>query len=144
MIDKKYCEKCRFWKLLCSQRVSGYACHYSLSGKSPGRVKTGQTEVCNVREPRTSPIRWRIGEKSIVQKENTPKAPRNKAKHTGGRPLSFDKNKAIELINQGLNDDQISSVLGINRGTFKAWRNRSGIKGNRKTTWKPRKRCIKE
>lgn len=57
---------------------------------------------------------------------------REKKECHGGKPLSFDADRARALYSDGLNDLEVSDITGVNQHTLKSWRLRTGIKVTRK------------
>ena len=99
----------------------------------------GKDDVCTVRVD-GKPITPQVVDNERVPAHKYDMKPRDLEKvrnhqRRGGKPLSFDANKAIALINLGKTDEEAAGELGVNIRTFKAWRNRKGIPGNRKRDW---------
>lgn len=138
MIDAEYCNGCIHWRTAGwkSNKVTmrNRVCHYILdTGRS--RVKTGNTETCSCRSQKVGfePVEERIPRhKFDLKPEDVVKIKKN---HAGGRKLSFSAEHAKALIAEGKTDEEIANQLGIKIRTFKAWRLRHKIQGNRKRNW---------
>lgn len=139
MIDEAICNGCVHWRTVGwkdpKQNLRNRACHCLLdTGRS--RVKYGDTKVCSARVQKAGDD-YKDQQRMPQHKfDFKPKdLERAKRHHSGGRKLTFSAEQAKALIAEGKTDEEAAKELGIKLRTFKDWRLRNKIQGNRKRSW---------
>lgn len=139
MIDKQFCVGCIHWRTVGwkSNKLTlrNRACHYLLD-TGISRIKGGETGVCSVRTLKdgyTGTVLERVVQHKFDFK--TKDLERAKRHHAGGRKMTFSADQAKALIAEGKTDEEAANELGIKIRTFKEWRLRNKIQGNRKRSW---------
>lgn len=139
MIDEAFCKGCIHWRSVGwkppSSSIRNRACHYLLD-TGTSRTKGGETDICRVRTLREG-YDGTVPERIVQHKFDLKPRDLERAKrhHAGGRKMTFSADQAKALIAEGKTDEEAANELGIKIRTFKEWRLRNKIKGNRKRSW---------